>query len=58
MVCLMDDGVLTRAKRIYEGDETDRYRCEKGHEFGQDWMEPATEPQWPPPPELAALAKG
>lgn len=52
MVCYGDDGVLTRARRVYEGDEADRYRCEKGHEFGMDWPEPATEPQWPPPPEL------
>jgi hypothetical protein len=56
MVCLFDHGRLTKATRIAEGDETDRYRCAKGHEHGVDWPMPATEPQWPPPAELAALA--
>jgi hypothetical protein len=57
LVCLTD-GQLTRATRTYEGDESDRYRCEKGHEFGIDWSSgPATEPQWPPAPELEAFAK-
>jgi hypothetical protein len=46
--------VLTRAQRIYEGDETDRYRCEKGHDFGMDWLDPATEAQWPPPADILA----
>ena len=54
MQCLFDDRVAVRAQRIYEGDETDRYRCEKGHEFGMDWRAPATEPQWPPTPALLA----
>lgn len=55
MVCMMDDGRLIKATRIYEGDEDDRYRCEKGHEFGMDFRRgPATEPQWPPSPELVA----
>lgn len=54
MVCLSDDRTLTKATRIYEGDETDRYRCEKGHEFGMDWTDPADEKQWPPAPELVA----
>ncbi|RBP37898.1 hypothetical protein DFR37_10880 [Eoetvoesiella caeni] len=40
------------ALRIHEGRETDQYRCDKGHEFGMDWPEPATEPQWPPPSDL------
>jgi hypothetical protein len=53
MVCL-DDRVLTRAQRIYEGDETDRYRCENGHDFGMDWLDPATEAQWPPPADILA----
>ncbi len=57
MICLSDDGVLTKATRIREGMETDQYRCEKGHEFGMDWPEPATEPQWPPPPEIAEMVK-
>ena len=52
MVCL-SDGQITKAARIYEGAEDDRYRCEKGHEFGMDWRTgPATAPQWPPPPEF------
>ena len=54
----LGDGNIVKASRIYEGDESDGYRCERGHEFGMDWTTgPATEPQWPPPPELAALAK-
>jgi hypothetical protein len=52
MECL-GNGVVTKATRIYEGAESDQYRCEKGHEFGIDWRgKPATEPQWPPSPEL------
>ncbi len=51
MVCFGDHGILTRALRFYEGVESDAYKCEKGHEFGMDWPEPAAEPQWPPPPE-------
>jgi hypothetical protein len=52
MVCMGDDGVLTKATRIVEGAESDQYRCEKRHTFGIDWRgKPATEPQWPPPPE-------
>lgn len=58
MVCL-SSGQLTKATRVHEGAESDRYRCELGHEFGMDWSRgPADEPQWPPPPELAELAKG
>ncbi len=57
MVCL-SDGVLTRAKRTYEGDETDQYRCEKGHEFGMDFPDgPPTEPQWPPSEDLVAFTR-
>ena len=53
MVCLGDELLLTKARRIYEGDEDDRYRCERGHEFGMNWVRgPATEPQWPPVQEL------
>jgi hypothetical protein len=52
MVCL-DSGALTKATRVHEGVESDQYRCERGHEFGMDWSRgPATEPLWPPPPEL------
>jgi len=57
MVCL-DEGVLTRALRTNEGIESDDYRCEAGHTFGMDWSRgPATEAEWPPPPELAAMAR-
>ena len=57
MVCLTD-GEITKATRVYEGHEADRYECEKGHEFGMDFPKgPATEAMWPPSPELAALAK-
>ncbi|MEO8702742.1 MAG: hypothetical protein ABI867_22045 [Kofleriaceae bacterium] len=56
MVCLGDGPKLTKATRIYEGDEDDRYRCELGHEFGLDWARgKPTEPQWPPGPEYADL---
>lgn len=52
MDCFGDD-VVTKAVRVYEGAESDQYRCEKGHRFGIDWRgKPATEPQWPPPPEF------
>ena len=55
MVCMGDDNKLVKARRIYEGAEDDRYVCVRGHEFGMDWRgKPATEPQWPPPPELIA----
>ena len=56
--CLYEHKVLTKAVRVHEGIETDQYRCEHGHGFGIDWARgPATEPQWPPPAELAALVK-
>jgi hypothetical protein len=61
VVCLdcLDDGALTKAARVTEGVESDHYQCEKGHVFGIDWRgQPATEPQWPPPPEYASLVKG
>jgi hypothetical protein len=45
-----------RSERTVEGFESDQYVCEKGHAFGIDWRDkPATEPQWPPSPQLAAL---
>lgn len=57
LVCL-GDGVLTKAVRVSEGQESDQYRCGKGHLFGIDYARgPATEPQWPPPPELAEMLK-
>lgn len=58
MVCL-DEGVLTKAVRVHEGVESDQYRCGKEHAFGMDWSHgPATEPEWPPGPELEAFVKG
>jgi len=54
MVCMGDHAQLTKATRIHEGVEDDQYVCEKGHAFGMDWREPATEPQWPPSPEMVA----
>jgi hypothetical protein len=58
MVCLSDDNTVVRATRIREGVESDNYICEKGHDFGLDYRNgPATSPQWPPPPELAAALK-
>ena len=58
MVCL-GDGKLTRAVRVHEGQEDDQYRCEKGHTFGMDFRTgPATEPLWPPSPELETFVKG
>lgn len=57
-VCLADDGVLTAATRTYEGDETDGYRCEQGHEFSIDWADGEAEaPMWPPSDELKNYAK-
>jgi hypothetical protein len=57
MDCL-EDGVLTKAVRIYEGSEDDHYRCEKGHKFGMDFRRgPATEPMWPPSQEMIEFAK-
>lgn len=54
MVCL-DDGAVIKATRVHEGLESDQYACERGHEFGLDWSSgPATEAQWPPPPELVS----
>ena len=56
LVCL-SSGQVTQATRTYEGLEDDRYRCDHGHEFGMDWSKgEATEPLWPPSPELQAFA--
>jgi len=53
--CLFEDGVVTKATRVYEGVEDDHYACEREHKFGIDWSRgAATEPQWPPKPELVA----
>lgn len=57
MVCL-DEAKVTRATRIHEGVESDQYRCDVGHEFGMDWSRgPASEAQWPPPPEIVEAMK-
>lgn len=54
-VCIDDLKALTPAIRVREGQESDAYRCEKGHTFSIDWSSgPATEPQWPPSAELRA----
>jgi len=51
----LNEGKVTKATRVYEGAEDDHYVCELGHQFGIDYRKgPATEPQWPPPPELVA----
>ncbi|MGZ3474132.1 MAG: hypothetical protein ACXWUG_07255 [Polyangiales bacterium] len=44
---------FARAERTSEGQETDLYRCEQGHEFGIDWSPegPPTSPRWPPSDE-------
>lgn len=48
LICLADDALLSKATRTYEGDESDEYHCEKGHDFAMDWSAgPAKEPQWP-----------
>jgi hypothetical protein len=58
MVCLTERK-LTKATRVYEGVEDDRYECSLGHEFGMDWSRgEATEPQWPPSADLVAFTKG
>jgi hypothetical protein len=55
--CYGETNKITKATRVYEGEEDDHYRCELGHEFGVDFRKgPATEAQWPPPPELVAAA--
>ena len=59
LICMADDAVLSKATRTYEGDESDEYRCERGHDFAMDWSAgPAREPQWPASQALTeALAK-
>lgn len=54
----LSDGTVTKVIRVSEGAETDHYRCEKGHLFGMTFPKgPATEPMWPPPPELDEFAQ-
>jgi hypothetical protein len=51
MVCL-DEGRAVRAVRTVEGVESDDFCCERGHTFSLDWQRgPATETQWPLPPD-------
>ena len=55
MICI-DEGRLVKAVRVHEGVETDQYGCERGHRFGMDFPRgPATEPEWPPPPDVVAM---
>jgi hypothetical protein len=55
--CLWEHKQVTKATRVYEGVEDDQYVCDREHRFGVDWARgPATEPQWPAPPELVAAA--
>ncbi len=57
LVCLFDEGQLTPAERIYEGDESDEYKCTKGHQFHMDWADgEADAPQWPPSDDLVKTA--
>ena len=57
MVCL-DKRVLTQAERVIEGEETDQYFCEKGHQFGFTFPRgPAREPTWPPPQSVIDSCK-
>ena len=56
-ICLFDEGKLTKAERVYEGDESDAYACEEGHRSEIDWSDgEAKDPQWPPSPELKKTA--
>ena len=53
LICLADKALLTKAIRTYEGDESDEYHCEKGHDFAMDWSSgPALKPRWPVAEEL------
>jgi hypothetical protein len=56
--CMWEHQTITKAERVSEGIETDHYVCEQGHAFGIDYARgPATEPQWPPSPELVEAIK-
>ncbi|MDX2009982.1 MAG: hypothetical protein SFW67_07330 [Myxococcaceae bacterium] len=56
-VCLFDEGLVTRAQREREGVESDDYVCARGHRFGVEYRRgPASEPLWPPGPEVEAEA--
>ena len=58
IVCLADERGLTKSERVREGEETDEYRCDKGHTFGIDWSAGEAEgPQWPPSRELTELVR-
>lgn len=47
-----------KASRTYEGQETDQYTCESGHQFSMDWSRGVpTEPQWPASEEMLELLK-
>ena len=56
LVHRIDEGRLVKAVRRHEGVETDQYGCERGHRFAMDFPRgPATEPEWPPPPDVVAM---
>ena len=58
MSCVLE-GVVTRAERLREGQETDQYECLEGHRFGVDWSRGApTSSQWPPPSDEVAAIEG
>lgn len=51
----LGEAVVSRATRLYEGVEDDRYECERGHTFGVDYRRgPATAATWPLTPEQIA----
>ena len=57
LVCLFDHGKLTKAERVYEGDESDEYACEEAHRFHMDWSDGEAEaPQWPPSEDIVKTA--
>lgn len=54
----LEKGRVTRALRLVEGVETDRYLCWRGHLFGVDYRRgPATQKEWPPSAELLASVR-
>lgn len=59
MICLSDNRELVPATREVEGDESDSYRCERGHSFSMDWAAGEAEaPMWPPSETLREAMQG
>ena len=55
VVCMQ---CAAKATRTFEGQETDQYSCENGHDFAMDWSRGVPEePQWPPAADVLALLK-